>query len=311
MAGPTTVGVLSALGATTAVGAAIAVSGLLVDYPVLTGQAARYALAAGVLALGARASGVPVLRPDRRAVPWLLALAATGLALFNVALVGALDHAEPAAVGVIVGCVPLVLAVSVPLLQGRWPGVGPVGAACAVVAGAALVQGAGRTDLTGLVLSTVALACEVAFTLLAVPVLPRLRPLSLSLHTCWLAAVMLAAAALLLDGRGALEAPGGKVVGALGFLAVVVTAGAFLLWYTAVDRLGAEVAGLFAGVIPVSAAAFGLFVGAGPFRLPVLAGSALVGVGISAGLATARTRAAGMGPAPVGTPLPDGGEPEP
>jgi hypothetical protein len=42
-----------------------------------------------------------------------------------------------------------------------------------VTAGSALVEGAGRTDPVGVAWSAVALCCEAAFTLLAVPVLPR------------------------------------------------------------------------------------------------------------------------------------------
>ena len=44
-------------------------------------------------------------------------------------------------------------------------------------------------------------------------------------------------------------------------LAVVVTALAFLLWYTAVSRIGADRAGLFTGMAPVAAAAGGVLLG--------------------------------------------------
>ena len=50
-------------------------------------------------------------------------------------------------------------------------------------------------------------------------------------------------------------------------LAVFVTALAFVLWYGAVDRIGAARAGLFTGVVPVTAAVGGVLLGARP-RLP-------------------------------------------
>ena len=46
------------------------------------------------------------------------------------------------------------------------------------------------------------LAGEVAFTLLAVPVLGRLGPWAVALHTVWLAAAMLAVLAVVVEGPG-------------------------------------------------------------------------------------------------------------
>ena len=56
----------------------------------------------------------------------------------------------------------------------------------------------------GLAWAFVALLCEAAFTLLAVPVLGRLGPVGVSIHTCWIAALVLGALALAIDGAGAL-----------------------------------------------------------------------------------------------------------
>ena len=62
-----------------------------------------------------------------------------------------------------------------------------------VSAGAVLVQGGGRTDAAGLGWALLVLLTEVGFTLLAVPVLGRLGPWAVSLHTAWIAAVALLA----------------------------------------------------------------------------------------------------------------------
>jgi drug/metabolite transporter (DMT)-like permease len=68
------------------------------------------------------------------------------------------------------------------------------------------------------------------------------------------------------------------------YLAVGVTAVAFILWYTCVDRLGAGRAGLLTGVAPVAAAFAGVALGG---RMPqplVWAGVATVVAGLVVGL---------------------------
>ena len=139
------------------------------------------------------------------------------------------------------------------------------------------------------------LAGEVAFTLLAVPVLGRLGPWAVALHTVWLAAVMLAVLGVVVEGAGAVGTLDAGDLLAAAHLAVVVTALAFVLWYTAVTRLGADRAGLFTGVVPVTAAVGGVLLGA-PAPAPVVwAGMALVAVGLGVGL-SARSRVGGRQP---------------
>jgi drug/metabolite transporter (DMT)-like permease len=130
----------------------------------------------------------------------------------------------------------------------------------------------------------VVLAGEVAFTLLAVPVLGRLGPWAVALHTVWIAAVMLAVLAVVVDGAASVTRLDAGDLLAAAHLAVVVTALAFVLWYTAVTRLGADCAGLFTGVVPVTAAAGGVLLGA-PAPAPVVwAGMGLVAAGLAIGL---------------------------
>ncbi|MFJ4783821.1 hypothetical protein [Streptomyces sp. NPDC088794] len=75
---------------------------------------------------------------------------------------------------------------------------------------------------------------------------------------------------------------------ALAFLALGVTAVVFLLWYAAVERLGAGRAGLFNGLIPF-ASLLALFVtGAGGAETSQIAGAALVLVGVVIGLLAAK-----------------------
>jgi drug/metabolite transporter (DMT)-like permease len=168
-------GIVLAGGGMLVLGASVAVSGLLLEYPFFTSQAVRYALATVVLALVARSRGLARPALTLRDLLLLVALAQTGLVGFNFALLRALQESEPAAVGVVVACAPLALAVVGPLARQQVPSGRVILAALIVTVGAAIVRGSGApTSLTGLVYALLALAGEVAFSLLAVPLLPRI-----------------------------------------------------------------------------------------------------------------------------------------
>jgi drug/metabolite transporter (DMT)-like permease len=268
------------------VGGSVAVSGVLADAPLFTTQAIRYAGACLLLLGAAWLTGRRITAPRGIEWLWLLGVVVAGLVLFNVALVRGSAHAEPAVLGVAVACVPVVLALVGPLLDGRRPAPAAVAAAVVVTVGAVLVQGGGRSDLVGLGWSVVVLLCEVAFTLLAVPVLRRLGPWGVSVHTCWLAAVLLAVLGLGTEGPAAVTTLHVSHLLAAAYLAVFVTALAFVLWYSAVGRLGPARAGLLTGVAPVAAAAGGVLLGS-PIPGPgVWAGTALVAVGLVIGVGT-------------------------
>jgi drug/metabolite transporter (DMT)-like permease len=266
------------------VGGSVAVSSLLTGAPLFTAQAVRYAAACLLLLGFARAFGRRLLLPRGREWLWLLAVAVSGLVVFNVALVDGARHAEPAVLGVAVACVPLVLAVVGPLLDGRRPRPAVVAAAVLVTCGAALVQGLGRSDAVGLAWAAVVLCCEAGFTLLAVPVLGRHGPWGVSVHTTWLAAAVFAVLGLVREGPAAAAHLRTDDVLAVGYLAVAVTAVAFVLWYSSVGRLGAGRAGLLTGVAPVAAAATGTALGAPAPSPLVWLGIAVVVAGLAVGL---------------------------
>lgn len=129
-----------------------------------------------------------------------------------------------------------------------------------------------------------ALACEATFTLLAVPILGRLGPGGVSIHTSWIAALQLAVVAVVVDGSAAVPVPTGREAFAVVYLAVVLTAVAFVLWYRAVLRIGPATAGLFPGLVPLSAGLSGVFLGLTTLTTGVFVGAALVGAGIVIGL---------------------------
>jgi drug/metabolite transporter (DMT)-like permease len=153
-----------------------------------------------------------------------------------------------------------------------------------VTAGAALVQGFGRADGIGLLWAAVIFACEAGFTLLAVPLLGRHGPLGVSVHATWLAAVVFGAGGVVREGPGAVFRLHRDDLLAGAYLAVAVTALAFVLWYTCVQRLGSARAGLLTGIAPIAAAAAGVALGGPAPSLPVWAGIAVVAAGLAVGL---------------------------
>src|SRR6266540_1061717 len=150
-------GALLCATAAAVLGSSVPISRSVLGYPILSGQALRYALAATALGLLVRL-GAPAGRAGRSDLLRLTALAATGLVGFNVCLLAALRHADAPVVGTVVGGTPLLLAVLGPALQGRRPSPRLVGAATVVVAGAALVEGGGHADAAGLGYALAALA---------------------------------------------------------------------------------------------------------------------------------------------------------
>src|SRR5215472_18621140 len=177
--------------AMTMVGGSVAVSHALVGAPLFAAQAIRYAIAAVILFLLARAARVPVIRPRGRDWAYLAGIAATGLVLFNVAIVRGVAHAEPAVIAVAVACVPILLGVVGPLAEHHAPGRRILLAAVVVTGGSVLVAGTGRADAIGVAWAAVVLLCESAFTLLAVPVLPRHGAWGVSVHSAWIGTLML------------------------------------------------------------------------------------------------------------------------
>jgi drug/metabolite transporter (DMT)-like permease len=269
------------------VGSSFAVLDTLRDYPQAGGQAVRYAVGAGLLITVAALRGPgPLTWPTGRQLVRLALLAATGLAAFNLLVMAAEESMDPGSVGVIVATVPVLLALAGPLQDGRRPERRVVGAAVVVAAGATAVQGlGGEVTAAGLAAALGALACEAAFSLLAAPLLAPLGAVAVSAWAALLCVPMLLVTGLVLDGPGGLlRVPTVEEALGLAWLAVAVTAVAFVLWYSAVQALGVERTGLLTGVLPVSALLVAALLGTADLTPGRLAGAVLVGGGIAAGL---------------------------
>jgi drug/metabolite transporter (DMT)-like permease len=262
---------LGGAGATVLVGASFPISEALVDYPYATGQMIRYG--GGALILVAMLKG-RLGRPTLAELGLLALVAAVGMAGFNLAVLAAVDHMGATNTGVLIGCSPVILALTA---KTRDPRI--VGAAIVVVAGAALVNGAdARLSALGALFGVVALACEVGFTLLAAPLLPRLGPLRVA---AWAAILATAELALITGAR--VPTPSAQQAAAIAYLAVLTTALAFVLWFTAVQRLGADTAGLLVGLMPIAAVAVDAALNGRTPSAADLAGTALVTAGVVLG----------------------------
>lgn len=288
-------GVIGAASAMFLVGTLAAVSRVIQDYPVYGGQAVRYLAAAVILLAVTRMAGHRFVKLTARETLLLIGLSVFGLVIFNVCVIEATRHAGPALPGTVLGTVPLVLA-----LAGGRPAPRLLVGAGVVVAGATLAAGLGSGDLPGLLWSLGALVGEVSFSMLAIPLLPKLGAMRVSAYSTALAVPLLAVIGLVVEGPAMLRTP--TLAEGLGFayLAVVVTTIAFFLWYSSLPKLGPGRAGLFAGLIPVGAIVTGLALGVAVPTAPDLLGATLVIAGIVVGLSGgARYADAGGVPLPA------------
>lgn len=272
----------------TMVGSSVAVLGILEDFPVFAGQALRFALAAAILLVVLRLRSTSPRMQPMAARHWgrVAILAAFGMVGFNLAVIAAEQDTDPALVGVIVGSAPVVIALVTPLAARTAPSGRLVLAGIVVLSGAALAQGTGSSSSTaGLLLSVCALAGEVTFALIAAPIVGTLGALPVSTYACVLA-VPLCLLGVAVTRQA--DVPDMGQLAALVWLGVVVTALAYVLWFTAVGDIGPERAALFTGLVPISAVAVTALLGTGSPTWAHIGGAAVVLVGLLLGLATGR-----------------------
>jgi len=276
------------------VGASVPVTGMLQDYPLLTGQAMRYGLSGLVLLAWTYARGQRPVPPRLSDVPALLALVVFGMLGFTAALLYSQRYAEPGFVAAMLGGTPVVLA-----LASKRRSAAVVAGAAVVALGVVVLSGGGAWHGPGLLLAALALCGEAGFTLFAVGVVRRLGGVSVATWCCLLAA---AAGGVVGTFAGGWQVPTLKQGVALLALAVVLTAIAFGLWYFAVGRLGADRAGVLIGLMPISGLVVSVSLGAQEFTALSLAGATIVAVGCVVGLSSstrARPRVGTVEPVPA------------
>lgn len=245
----------------------------------------RFVLAAAILLILVRVWSPPC--QALTALDWLLvtALAATGVAGFNVLLVLAAQEGHPAMIATVLAAVPVVLGTVGPLLDGRKPRV-PIVVGCVLVtAGTAITAGLGTMSAVGLALALGALLCDVSFTLFAVPLLPKLGPLRVGAYATAGAVPLLFLAGWVVDGTALLRLPTAVEATALAYQAIFVAVLATLLWYAALPGIRADRGGLAYGAMPAGAAVTALLLGQGAPEPSTLVGMSVAVGGLVVGLA--------------------------
>jgi drug/metabolite transporter (DMT)-like permease len=124
---------------------------------------------------------------------------------------------------------------------------------------------------------------------LAIPILPRLGPWGVSLHAVWIAALMLIVLSIATEDPASITRLTAADWAAITYLAVMVTAVTFGLWYSAVAALGAGKVGLLTGISPVSAAVTGVVAIHQVPRPLVWVGMLIVVSGLTLGLSSPAT----------------------
>jgi drug/metabolite transporter (DMT)-like permease len=284
-------GTASLVIAPTIVGGSVAVAAVLADFPLYGGQATRYAIAAVILLVVMRVRRISWRPMGGRDLLTTAVLAGFGLVAFNICVISATRYLSPSAVGAVIGASPVIFALVGPLQRRVRPQPLLVTAGVAVTAGVVLTQGPlGAISLIGLLLAVGALAGELGFSLFAVGLLTRFGPLQVSAMTCLFAVPELLLVGVLLPGP-LLEVPTAAEGAALLYMAVLATAIAFVLFYKGLAELGAAVAGLFSGLIPVAALVASVLLGREQPHWYSAGGVTLVAAGIVVGNLANRRRA--------------------
>ena len=122
------------------IGGSVGAASLLHDYPLLGGQAVRFAVAVIVLVAWGRVRRHRFRLPTGRESVWLILLAVCGMAGYGVMLVHATSVTEPGNVGVAIGAAPLFIVLVRAAHTRTKPAVGLVIGGVIVLAGTLIAQ---------------------------------------------------------------------------------------------------------------------------------------------------------------------------
>ncbi len=244
------VGFASAAMAPFLVGTGVAASSLLTRYPVYATQGARYLLGAVLLLAVFRRRALSPFPATASVIIRTIIMTLFGLVIFSASTVEALRFGTIAGVGVIVGLVPIVLAIVGSIAQHERPGVRLISAAVIVVVGATLVNGFGAIEIKGVFFALVAMACDATFSVMSASLVKEIGAYRLAFYATALAGIIMLALGFTSVLRVASSR--GEILAIL-YVGVAVSFGSFVLWYRGLAAIGVARAGLFVSLIPVGA----------------------------------------------------------
>ncbi len=253
----------------------------LSHYPMASGQLLRYGLAGTTMfAIARRRALMPA-----RELPRVAAMAATGLVGTNLTIIAAERSTDPATVGIVVGCLPVAVALAAPLTAGRRVDRRVFVCAALAVLGTVLVQSAGaRATAGGIGYAVGALTCELLFIILGASTYERRGALTVSPWLCVMAVCILLVVDLVAHGSALVPLPTARQALAIGYLGCAASVVAMLGWGFGLARLGPEVFGLFTGAIPIAALLASVALGLSTFTVWRLLGCLIVSGAVIAGM---------------------------
>lgn len=266
------------------VGSAVVVGKLMIEsFPVYLAGGLSSAIGAVILvpALYLCEGGPPAL--NRRDLLVLFLQALTGIFLFRVLLLYGLAYTTATESGIITSTTPAVIGlISLVFLREKLPlaSVGGIGLAVAGVLVINIPGGPSSGEVTGFTLGNLlvfgAVVSEALFTVFGKAASDRLTPLATATSASVLSLVL-----FLPLGLAEAASFDFSSVGLAGWVPILhygvfVTALGYLLWFGGLSRVPASTAGVFAGVLPVSAVLLSYVVLGEPFAWVHLVGMAFV-----------------------------------
>ncbi len=206
----------------------------------------------------------------------------TGVIGFNLFLLFGLRYTTAAESGIVVGTTPAVIGlIAFIVLRERLSGPRLAGIVLAAAGVAAISLAGGDSErgpnpLLGNALIFGTVICEAIFSILGKVATARLRALTIAALVSCLGALSFLPFALWTARGFDFGAVDRAAWLALGYYAVGATVLPYLLWYHGLPRVPAGVAGIFTGIIPVSAVALAVVVLGEPLRVTHLVGIACV-----------------------------------
>ena len=244
--------------------------------------ASRFALASVLIAAWIVARGGRLVMPRLRDLPFVVLLAATGVAGFSLMFLFGLQRA-PAADGAILvpGLAPIVAAATAAVLYSERPtkrlaiGLGAALPGLVLVIGPSLEQSPDR--LVGDACFLVAALCWGTYTALGRAATLRFGVLNATLYAVVAGTVMLVPLALIEGRWETLTAASADALRGLVYLTVVGTVLAYVLYYEGVARIGVGSASSFTLAVPVIGVVLTvIFLGERPSVLALLGGAVVV-----------------------------------
>jgi len=255
--------------------------------PVFTSSAMRFVVAAAILVVlaYAREGGLP--RLDGRRFATMLALAFSGVFVFNVCFFAGLERVAAGRGALIMAINPAITALGAWLVFGERMSRLRMGGIALAVAGVVIVithgdLGAIAHGAVGLgeLLLVFSVLGWVAYTLAGRVVLRGMSPLGATTWASLLGTIMLVACAVFERPWAAIAALSPSAWGSVAYLGALGTVVAFLWFYQGVQGIGPARAAVFISFVPVFGVSFAALVLHEPILPSMIVGGALVVGGV-------------------------------